>query len=131
MNKRFLGLLALPLVALPVVACGPSHVQSDETKAKQTAAAADTQLEKDGYRPLHVPGFGKADVGFKVTGKGYELVYTAKDAQLVKTAVYEADQKHVQGVTFAANGNLAIVDADSLHQLKAGVTSLLTGMGGK
>jgi len=126
MQKKLLGLLALPLVALPMAAC-QSH-STDAAKAKTPATAADAQLAKDGYRPLPVPGFGKAAVGLKMTGNGYELVYTAKDAQLVKTAVYEASQLRVQGVAFLANGNLAIVDADSLKDLKTGLKTIIVSL---
>jgi hypothetical protein len=125
-------LYAAPLlIVLPfAAACGPNNSTPGATSssAQQTATVADALLTQDGYRPLHVPGFGKADVGIKVMGNGYELVYTAKDAELVKTAVDEANKHPEQGVSFRAAGSSAVVQATSLKQLQSGLKTLATSL---
>jgi len=136
-NRKYRRRAANAFLALSVAgtvtvlaAChgGGGNTGGTEQKAKTAASAADAQLAEDGYRPLHAPGFGKADVGLKITGNGYELVYTAKDAELVRTAVDEADKRPQQGVSFRAAGNLAVIDATSLSQLKAGLKTLAVSL---
>lgn len=123
MDKRIL--LAVPFLAtFPLIACGPGSHSGAVNKAKTPALSADAQLAKDGYRPLHVPVGGHADVGIKISGTGYEAVYQGKDAELVKTAVDEASKHTSNGVAFKAAGTNAVISAPTLSALKDGVQEI-------
>lgn len=124
--RRLVAAAVLAAIAFACQGCasnrGPGHTASD---AKATATAADQRLAKDGYAALHVPGFGRMDLGFRNTGPRYEgvYIYTGSDLSLVGDMVASANQK-VAGdndVVIIQAGNLIVVRANSLSDLeKAG-----------
>lgn len=122
--KKLLGLLAIPLLALPLAACGP-HSNADATKAKAETSAqkADDQLVHDGYTVTHVPGFGKFDIGVSNGAYRYEAVYVVpdKDAKLAEIAAQRAESRLNDGgkaVQLSTAGDLVIARATTLTGLK-------------
>jgi len=135
MNKRLLGLLAVPLVALPLAACGPqSHSDATAASAKATAAAADASLAQQGYTPTHVPGFGKFDLGYSSTSKyHYAAVYSysGKNGTLVADAVQSAEAKLAgqQGVKLGFDNSEIIVEATTLTNLRTAAKAIASSFG--
>lgn len=111
-------------------------LSTTEGKAKVVATAADTQIKKDGYAPLHLWGFGKVDLGYKPSGMKYEAVYTYAGTQpaLVKDMVTSAQQKSAgdKGVKIfdvTVNGKVLIVaQAASVHDLHTAVSNVLSSL---
>lgn len=127
--KRFTWIVflvtAVVIVFTLMTGCGPAKNAATSAKATQTATAADAQLQHDGYAALHVPGFGKADLGIKSGVQyRYEAVYVGKDSEIVKTIVDQANKHPEQGVKFASSGNLVVVNATSLGDLKNAAKTL-------
>ena len=123
MNKRYLLFASLPFIVLPMVAC-QSNNSGEAAKAKTVAQQEDAQLSHDGYRPLHVPGFGKVDLGIK--GSTYEVVFSGgKNPEVVRTLVDSANRHPEKGVTIKADGTLVVMDASSLSALKSAVKTVV------
>lgn len=133
-NRVYAAVAGAAIAAVSLGACHSGSSAPDSSQvaasAKATAAAADNQLKADGYTALHLPGFGKVDLGIKSggSGLGYEVVYTAKNADLAKAA-FDAYKKHPQqGVNVTLKpGNLVTVQANSVGALKTAATTLVKG----
>lgn len=121
------------IAILFATACGSkTHsgaASSEAAKAKVTAAAADTQLTKDGYSALHVPGFGKVDLGIRSAAPKYEAVYIAagKDPAVVKNLVTNVQKKLAgnKAVTVKQVGNLVVAQAATLGDLKTAAKAII------
>jgi hypothetical protein len=136
MRKTTLSLFAALTVL--ITACHSSasnHSASGEaSKAKVAAVAADAQLTKDGYSPVHIPGFGKVDVGLskKPSAPRYEAVYsyTGKDPATLRTLVKDAQSKLAgqKGVTVRYVGTLVVVRAATLSDLKTAAKAVASSV---
>ena len=141
MLRRGKYVLAVGAVVVLAACSGGSHssahsLSTTEGKAKVVATAADTQIHKDGYAPLHLWGFGKVDLGYKPSGMKYEAVYTYTGNQpaLVKDMVTSAQQKSAgdKGVKIfdvTVNGKVLIVaQAATVHDLHTVVSNVLSSL---
>lgn len=125
-NKRPVvsGLGILLVGGALVTACGPANTSATKGQATQAASAADTQLVKDGYTPVHIPGFGRVDAGIGNGTYRYEAIYTGKNPEVIKTVSDTAAKHPEKGVQISSNGVLLVVKADNLKDLKTAASTV-------